>query len=755
MERDSGHLACSKVRSSSEAKKTPDRWICSKEHAKLVIVSKPQVVLKSHYHLEHFEEMLEFVATHYGHALEERHLEFLSDFRSLSRDARSLYVRFANRKGRIFYREYLRYPEISDIPEALRELEESSFVGKPSNEHYRELLVLQTKPLLVERLRQSNTESPPPSSAKKSLIVEHLIGSIPFGISFPDECLAGYVLQRQVALVDYLLFLFFGELRSGMTAFALRDLGVLKGGRFKKEFQPRFETLESALSAFRYSKLSLEIEGSDHATLIGIADEAVGWRTSDDPEVEDKRHRTLHRLGRQLERSGDAANALRVYRVSDRFPSTERTARLLVQNGEREEAGEFLSRLIDDPSCDEELFFAEDFYERKFEKKKTGRLTSLLRGARVISLDESSRDRPEAAAVRFFRSEGAEAVHVENVIWNQLFGLLFWEFLFDTEDAAIHNEFEIRPQGLHSEGFFQKFGHRIETVLALSPGGMLQRLTATWEAKEKTPNGLFPWHGDMFDAACRLVEAAPAGAVATILLEMSKNHKLTRSGFPDLIVFRDNQVSFAEIKAEGDSIRRNQLVQMERLRNAGFPVEVIRVLWTVDPEQEYVVVDVETTGGAAQWNRVTEIGAVRMRGDEILEEWSSLINPERRIPKNIVSLTGITDEMVEQAPTFREIADDFRAFLGEAVFAAHRAQFDYGFIREEFRRIGEDLYLPKFCTVAGARRYFPGLPSYGLANLCREFGIPLESHHRALCDARATAKILARINQKRSKLVSR
>lgn len=717
-------------------------------------VSKPQIVLKSHYHLEHFEEMLDFVTTRYHHALEASHLEFISSFRSLSRDARSLYVRFANRKGRIFYRDYLRYPEIADISGALRELEESNFTKNPTDEHYRELLVLQTKPVLVERMRNSNADGSPSSSAKKSVIVEHLIESVAFEDIFPDESLNGYVLQQRVEMVDYLLFLFFGELHSSMTSFALRDLGVLKAGRFKKDFKPRFDSLENALAAFRYSQLGTTIKDADLPTLVGIADDAVEWIEADDPEVEDKRHRTLHHLGRQLERVGDTATALKVYRASDRFPSTERTARLLVQNGEREEAGEFLSKLIDDPSCDEELLFAEDFYERKFEKKKTGRLTSLLRDARVISLDESSRDRPEAAAVRFFQKEGAEAVHGENLVWNQIFGLLFWEILFETEDAAIHNEFEIRPNGLRSDSFYQNFGNRIESVLAQSPDAMIRRLLATWEAKADTPNGLFPWYPDIFEAACRLVELAPDGAIAAILLDMAKNHKLSRSGFPDLMIFRDDQVSFAEIKAEGDTIRRNQLVQMERLRNAGFPVEVIRVQWTVDPDQEYVVVDVETTGGAAQWNRVTEIGAVRMRGGEILEEWSSLINPERRIPKNIVALTGITDEMVESAPTFREIADEFRAFLGEAVFAAHRAQFDYGFIREEFRRMEEDFRVPKFCTVVGARRHFPGLPSYGLANLCREFGIPLENHHRALCDARATAHILARINQKRTEHVS-
>jgi len=204
-----------------------------------------------------------------------------------------------------------------------------------------------------------------------------------------------------------------------------------------------------------------------------------------------------------------------------------------------------------------------------------------------------------------------------------------------------------------------------------------------------------------------------------------------------------------EIKTEGDQIRRSQLVQMERLTRAGLTVELARVQWVLDPEQEYVVVDIETTGGRADAHRITEIGAVKLRGDTVIGEWSSLINPERSIPKFIVGLTGITDSMVADAPRFEEIADSFREFVGEAVFVAHRVKFDHGFIRAEFQRLGQEFRCPTLCTVVSMRRYFPGLPSYGLGPLCATLGIPLESHHRALCDARATAELLKRINGER------
>ena len=105
--------------------------------------------------------------------------------------------------------------------------------------------------------------------------------------------------------------------------------------------------------------------------------------------------------------------------------------------------------------------------------------------------------------------------------------------------------------------------------------------------------------------------------------------------------------------------------------------------------------------------------------------------------------------MVAKAPPFEAVADAFRAFVGDAVFVAHRVKFDYGFIRSEFGRIGQDFRCPTLCTVVAMHRYFPGLPSYGLGALCRALDIPLESHHRALCDARATAELLKKINSKR------
>ena len=162
-----------------------------------------------------------------------------------------------------------------------------------------------------------------------------------------------------------------------------------------------------------------------------------------------------------------------------------------------------------------------------------------------------------------------------------------------------------------------------------------------------------------------------------------------------------------------------------------------------------MVVDIETTGSWSASDRITEIGAVKIRNHEVIGEWHSLINPQRPIPAKIVQLTGITNDMVRGAPVFAEVADGFMDFMSDAIFVAHNVNFDYGFLSYEFERLERRFRFPKLCTVAGMRRRYPGHKSYSLGKLCDYYEIELEDHHRALCDARATAKLLTLINRKR------
>jgi DNA polymerase-3 subunit epsilon len=162
---------------------------------------------------------------------------------------------------------------------------------------------------------------------------------------------------------------------------------------------------------------------------------------------------------------------------------------------------------------------------------------------------------------------------------------------------------------------------------------------------------------------------------------------------------------------------------------------------------DYAVVDVETTGTRA-WagDRITEIAVVAVRGGVVAETFETLVNPERPIPPWVTRLTNITWSMVKDAPRFRDICDDVVRAMDGAIFVAHNAQFDWGFVTTEIERAtGRQLEGRRLCTVRLARKLLPQLRSRRLDYLAMHYGVSNRARHRAGGDAEATAEILVRL----------
>ena len=153
----------------------------------------------------------------------------------------------------------------------------------------------------------------------------------------------------------------------------------------------------------------------------------------------------------------------------------------------------------------------------------------------------------------------------------------------------------------------------------------------------------------------------------------------------------------------------------------------------------YAIVDIETTGGHASANGITEIAICIHNGKKVIERYSTLVNPHREIPIYISALTGITNDMVQNAPPFEDVAHDVYHLLNNKTFVAHNVNFDYSFVRYHLAAAGYELQCNKLCTVRLGRKIMPGLPSYSLGKLCRHLGIENESRHRAAGDAEATS----------------
>jgi DNA polymerase-3 subunit epsilon len=154
---------------------------------------------------------------------------------------------------------------------------------------------------------------------------------------------------------------------------------------------------------------------------------------------------------------------------------------------------------------------------------------------------------------------------------------------------------------------------------------------------------------------------------------------------------------------------------------------------------KYAIVDIETTGGYASGNGITEISIHIHDGETVVEQWESLINPQQYIPSHIEALTGISNEMVSDAPTFEMVAPKIFSLLDNKVFIAHNVNFDYSFVRHHLALSGYTLNSKKLCTVRLSRKLYPGFPSYSLGKLCTSLNIVLNNRHRAGGDAAATA----------------
>lgn len=155
----------------------------------------------------------------------------------------------------------------------------------------------------------------------------------------------------------------------------------------------------------------------------------------------------------------------------------------------------------------------------------------------------------------------------------------------------------------------------------------------------------------------------------------------------------------------------------------------------------YAIVDIETTGGSPLYEKITEVAIFIHDGQKIVDEFVTLINPERTIPYYITGLTGITNEMVADAPKFYEVAKKIVEITKDKIFVAHNASFDYNFIKTEFRNLGYTFQREQLCTVKLSRKLIPGKRSYSLGNICNEVGISINDRHRAAGDALATVKL--------------
>ncbi len=704
--------------------------------------------LPTKYYLDHANELFDFVEHECSDLLNDQHTQYLKGIKFLSLDAQCLLVRCLTRKPDFIKISSLNYAEINALESAIAELEANNYVRYTNAEDWFELVQTLTKAQLAKSLEYA------PIKIKSSTTKIELIGHARQHLDGQELCvaplLAAHIVKQRQELIEYVLFLFFGDIRNRFQQFAMRDLGLIKTRKNAKKIA-RFGNKLEAQNTFELQKRRRDFIQNpstlkeDTAKYL-LNSQAVGH------SAQETQDRLLVRVGNEFLES-DPEKALRLWKKSNDPMALEKWVRETHKRFDKDKLKVELLRLKDQELAPISKIFIEDFYARKYQGRRTSLFTDLLReSSQTVTIDEAFINDVEIGVIEHYRKIGYQAFFTENKFWRILFGLTFWDLLFSPNQTQ-YSEFDRLPSQLKDNSFYTFQKNKIEQRLAQfdSPKKLLRELTHCSVTHYGTPNGLFIWSSGLLDSIRPALNTNNTQELARVLKRMALNYHHTKDGYPDLMVIENKQLRFEEIKAPGDVLRPNQLVSISRLRDAGLDVTLTQVDWASNSEQVYAVVDIETTGGRKGGNAITEIAVVQVRDNDVIGEWSSLVNPRRHVPKHITRLTGIDDSMVATAPTFAEIADELERQLDGAIFVAHNVGFDYGFIKAAFESINRPFRKPKFCTVSQSRKVFPGLKSYSLSALTEHFDIDLSNHHRALSDAKATADLLRLIQDTRKR----
>ncbi|MEN8636042.1 exonuclease domain-containing protein [Pseudoalteromonas distincta] len=705
--------------------------------------------LPAKYYLAHFRELIEFVTSKCMHLLEPKHSEFISKINQLDEQSQCMLARVYSRKPYLVQAQSLNYEEITSPHQAIYTLKKAGILFEPNEQHYSQLLAHLTKPSLVELLSSYSEQISFKKSAAKGALVDI---AREFFKACPKELAplySQYVINNRSDYYEYFEFLFAGKLSSGdvnhQNRFVMRDLGLTATREGHSESLSRFETLDEAQSNYLLNRYRLAFKNiTDESDYVALASQVLVQAAHGAIAVVLK-NKLLVRLYRQLKTVDSELAFSLLEGCVDDSEAQEIQIREQYRLGNKEWVKARLEAIIENPLTDDLLYFADDFLMRKFNKKTRSRLSAMLADTQcVLEIDELYRGEVEQGVNDYYTRQGMAVFNTENMLWQSLFGLVFWHELFVESPYPPCNEFDIYPQVLRLGNFYEAQQTQINERLAqCQTSQALLNLVCKHAAQYfDQPNGLFRWRSNLLEPLEALILNSPIKALIAHLTAMSKHYLQLKDGYPDLMVINNGQVHFEEVKAPGDKLRRNQLTTIDNLKNVGFTVHIAAVKWFVDPNRVYSIVDIETTGGLKGGNRITEIGLVKVQYGKVIDTWTSLVNPERHIPGFITSLTGISDSMVYNAPVFVDIVKPLLDKLAGSIFVAHNVNFDYGFIKKECEMAGHFFKMPKMCTVVESRKAFKGLKSYSLGNLSVHFNLNLTSHHRALADATATAELL-------------
>lgn len=552
--------------------------------------------LPPRYYLDYFRFVIDFVRTRYEDLLSPSEHRWIQTFQQLSEEAQCLFIRFCNRKGHFFRVNSLCYEEINDLPTALNELRSAGYVqgvDKDDSATVNDWISLFTKAELMRLARQIVVdEPPPPFSIRKDDLVRWLTHTYSGAELWEAISATEPVIQVNFqAEVRMIYFLFFGNRHSDMTEFVIRDLGHVRfeaydDGQFTRRFSTREEaeqSLEISLTKEEFYQLSEALPPEE------VHEWFMNWQEGIKPLsslAQPSFGRFVTRVGAWLERQKRWEPALEVYQLTDALPSRERRVRLLQKLHYTEEAQALCKEIVAEPLNAEERFFADDALAklRSSKKRIVKRTTLALQQAEQIELPFSARHSVEMEAIAHYKRLGFEAFFSENEPWRGLFGLLFWDIIFDTASQAIHHPLQRMPSDIFLPDFYRKRQKALyERCEELGAEAALHRhFTQTAHEKWGIANPLVAWYDGLLMQVEQLVRSLEPKQLHAILLEMARNLRENTRGFPDLLIWNSTDYRLIEIKSPSDHLSAQQLHWQYFFKEIGVNSAVVRVNWRTE-----------------------------------------------------------------------------------------------------------------------------------------------------------------------------
>lgn len=557
----------------------------------------PQDLPPKYYH-EYFCYVLEFVHKRYANILNESELSFLEGFSKLSEDSQCLFIRFSNRSKSFFRVNTLSYSEIADIPAALQELSDQNFIEPLIDTHadfMEEVMDLFTKDQHLEFAKLLEPEVLPAKSIRKPDLVRWLLHAYE-----PATLLELIGESEPVVKVSYeaevmmMKFLFFGNRYADMTEFVIRDLGHVRFQSFDEEhLSIQFETRKDADDTLMVSLMKERFHVLKEASPPEeVFDWFMNWQAGVSNHLSLKAKPSheafISKVGSWLERKKMASQALAVFQLTSLAPGRERRVRLLYNLGDIEEAKALCEEIAENPQNADEKFFAQDFKQKIENKAKRiiKQVTQALKSAEAIEVPIHYRWQVEFGAIQYYQANGYQAFFSENEPWRMLFGLLFWDIIYDTNVQAIHNPLQRVPSDFFLPEFYQRRAPQLEERLkeAKSTEAMEIIVKNTYVEKFGITNVLVPWFEDSLQKVLTILSILSAEKIHLILSEMSKNMRENTRGFPDLFVWNENEYAFIEIKSPTDRLSSRQLQWQHFFLEHGIHSRIVRVNWLKDLE---------------------------------------------------------------------------------------------------------------------------------------------------------------------------